>query len=122
MKKFEDSEVVQLKEINQLKTRLRSNKPELPLASYTGAYSNPLYGNIEISRQENRLLIQFKTKPDLTATLDYLDNGDWLLNYNNIEYGIFKVQFELESGKVKSLTTKQNSFVEYDPYVFTKIP
>jgi CubicO group peptidase (beta-lactamase class C family) len=122
MKEFVHGAETQFNEISQWNARVKGNKPELPLTSYAGAYSNPLYGNIEISRQENRLLIHFNTKPDLTATLDYLDDGDWLLHYNNIEYGIFKVQFELESGKVKSLTTKQNSFVEYDPYVFTKIP
>jgi hypothetical protein len=40
------------------------------------------------------LVINYEIKPDLSATLDYMDNGEWLMTYN--------------------------PFVEYDPYVFIK--
>ena len=68
----------------------------------------------------SQLKIQFNTKPDLNATLDYMDNGEWLMQYNNIEYGIFSVAFSTKGDKVVSVTTKQNEFVEYDPYTFVK--
>ena len=110
----------QINEINKWKARVKGEKPELPLASYTGVYTNNLYGMITISQKENKLQINFGTKPDLSAILDYMDNGEWLLQYNNIEYGIFSTRFEITKGKVKSVTTKQNEFVEYDPYVFVK--
>ena len=97
------------------------NQARLSLPAYTGDYTNTLYGKIHISLDKNHLLIQFETKPDLTATLEYMDEGEWLLKYNNVVYGIFAVNFELSGGKVKSLTTKQNPYVEYDPYVFTKL-
>jgi hypothetical protein len=42
------------------------------------------------------------------------------MEYNNIEYGIFTVKFEIAASKVKSITTRQNEFVEYDPYTFIK--
>jgi len=96
------------------------NKPQLSLPAYTGDYQNTLYGKIHISQEKNHLLIQFETKPDLTATMEYMDEGEWLLRYNNIVYGQFAVNFELTGGKVKSLTTKQNPYVEYDPYLFIK--
>ena len=96
------------------------NKPELALSAYTGVYSNLLYGQIRIREEKNHLIIHFETKPDLSATLDYMNNGEWLMKYNNILYGLFQVSFELSGSKVKSLTTKQNPFVEYDPYVFVK--
>ncbi|HEY4154489.1 MAG TPA: serine hydrolase [Puia sp.] len=117
---FEKTAGEQLSEIDHWKEDMKGNKPELPLASYTGVYSNPLYGTIKLKQEKNQLIINFNTKPDLSATLDYLDQGDWLLTYNNIEYGIFKVRFALKNGKVRSLITKQNPFVEHDPYVFTK--
>ncbi len=107
-------------EINDWKARVKSNKPELPLSAYTGVYTNRLYGKIHISQEKNQLVIHYETKPDLSATLDYMDKGEWLLTYNNILYGIFKVKFDLSGNKVRALTTPQNSFVEYDPYVFTK--
>ena len=97
------------------------NKPQLSLSSYTGDYNNELYGKIHIRAEKDHLFIQFDTKPDLNATLEYMDEGEWLLKYNNIVYGRFAVNFEMSGGKVKTLTTKQNPYVEIDPYVFSKI-
>jgi CubicO group peptidase (beta-lactamase class C family) len=99
----------------------KGNKPQLSLTSYTGDYTNTLYGKIHVSQEKNHLFIQFETKPDLTATLEYMDEGEWLLKYNNVLYGRFAVNFELSGGMVKTLTTKQNPYVEYDPYVFAKV-
>ncbi|HEU4469943.1 MAG TPA: serine hydrolase, partial [Flavisolibacter sp.] len=110
----------QLAEISGWRSRVKGEKPVLPLAAYAGVYSNPLYGNITISQIENQLRIVFGSKPDLSATLDYMDNGEWLMSYNNIEYGIFAVRFDTSGNKVRSITTKQNEFVEFDPYTFIK--
>lgn len=110
----------QLKEIEGWRSRAKGGAPELPVPAYTGVYTNPLYGNITISQVGNNLRINFGAKPDLSATLSYMDGGEWLMEYNNVEYGIFAVKFDVASGKVKSLTTRQNEFVEYDPYTFLK--
>jgi len=110
----------QVDEISGWKARVKGQKPELPLSAYTGSYKNELYGKILISQTGDKLKITFPVKPDLSATLDYLDNGEWLMQYNNIEYGIFTIRFDVDKGKVKSVTTKQNEFVEIDPYVFVK--
>jgi CubicO group peptidase (beta-lactamase class C family) len=110
----------QVNEINGWKARVKGSKPELPMAAYAGVYTNQLYGNITVSQIGNQLKINFETKPDLSATLDYMDNGEWLMQYNNILYGIFAVKFDIGNAKVKSITTRQNEFVEYDPYTFIK--
>lgn len=110
----------QLKEIASWRARVKGNKPSLPITTYTGAYTNELNGNITISQKGNDLFVQFLTKPDLNATLRYMDNGEWLMEYNNIEYGIFAIKFDVENNKVRSVTTRQNEFVEYDPYTFIK--
>jgi hypothetical protein len=49
-----------------------------------------------------------------------MDSDEWLLQYDNIEYGIFSVRFTVDQGKVVSLETKESDFVEEDPYVFKK--
>ena len=110
----------QVKTIADWKARIKGTKPQLPLTAYTGVYSNLLYGNITITASGNRLNVAFQTKPDLSATLDYMDKGEWLLQYNNIEYGIYAISFDMAGNKVKSVTTRQNEFVEYDPYTFLK--
>jgi hypothetical protein len=120
LSEFLKRETVSLNEINIWKNRVKSNKTELPLSAYTGVYENTLYGKIRISNEKNHLTIHYDIKPDLSAKLEYMDHGEWLLTYNNILYGIFKVTFDIAGTKVKSLTTPQNPFVEYDPYVFTK--
>ncbi len=110
----------QIAEINGWRKRVKGNKPTLALSSYEGEYFNQLNGNISIQKINDHLLIKFHTKPDLEARLDYMDNNEWLMTYNNIEYGIHSIQFDIDNGKVKSITTKQNNFIEYDPYVFMK--
>lgn len=110
----------QLAEIETWKARVKENKPALPLASYAGIYTNELYNNIMVSQIGNSLRMAFSIKPDLSATLRYMDNDEWLMEYNNVEYGIFAIRFAVANGKVKSVTTKQNEFVEYDPYTFIK--
>jgi CubicO group peptidase (beta-lactamase class C family) len=102
--------------------KLQSNIPPLPWTAYAGDYSNDLYGRIHISFEKDHLLIRFETKPDLNASLQYMDSGEWLLTYNNVLYGRFSTSFGISGKTVKTVTTKQNPFVEYDPYVFKKIP
>lgn len=110
----------QLAQIEKWKARVKDTQPDLALAKYAGAYTNELYGTVTISQTGNRLLINFGLKPELSATLSYMDNGEWLMQYNNIEYGVFSIKFAIEGEKVKSVTTRQNEFVEYDPYTFIK--
>ena len=117
---FNDAMKKQLAEIDSWNARVKGIKPQLPVADYTGTYTNELYGKITISQIGNELKINFTTKPDLNATLYYMDNGEWLMKYNNIEYGIYSIKFDISGNRVKSVTTRQNEFVEYDPYTFVK--
>jgi CubicO group peptidase (beta-lactamase class C family) len=110
----------QLHEIAQWKARVKGNKPALPLDEYVGEYVHPLYGSTTITRNANQLKVRFNSHSNLTATLDYMDNDEWLLQYNNIEFGIFATKFGISSNSVKSVTIKVNDFVEFDPYVFYK--
>ena len=120
LKEFSKMSSAQWNEILGWKERVKSIKPSLPLSSYTGAYTNTLYGRIQLTQEKNQLIIHFETKPDLSATLDYMDNGEWLMTYSNILYGIFQVRFDILGTRIVSLATPQNPFVEYDPYVFVK--
>jgi hypothetical protein len=65
-------------------------------------------------------MITFSNHPNLTATLTYLDKEDWLMEYSNIEYGIFSTTFSAANGVVNTLKIPMNPFVEIDPYIFTK--
>ena len=110
----------QLDEIRAWEERLNTTKPVLAYEDYTGEYNNELYGKLTITQTAGKLKLKFHSHDDLTATMEYMDNGEWLLRYDNIEYGIFAVKFKTEKDKVLSVEIKANDFVEYDPYTFIK--
>lgn len=120
LKSFSSSRNNELATLDSLYKRLRNQKPPLPLSEYCGIYHHYLYGNIEINQVDNKLNITFKGHDNLKATLQYLDNNEWLLTYNNVLYGVFSTKFLIENNSVKSITIKANDFIEYDAYEFTK--
>lgn len=96
--------------------------PPLPIDAYAGKYNNPVYGNIEIEKvSASQLKINFLHHSKLAATLIYLEKNDWELRYNNIGYGIFRSQFTIINNKVESILIKAADFIEFDPYLFTKM-
>ena len=107
-------------ETEKLKARVIGNQPELSLKEYEGSYQNELYGDILIQtdKDEKGLLVQFKGNNNLTATMQYMDNSEWLLTYNIAGYGIFPVKFKLDKTKVASVELRVNDFIDYDPYTF----
>jgi len=109
--------------LDTMQTLKKSNAtPPIPIDAYAGKYSNPVYGNIEIEkRSANQLKINFLHHNKLEATLNYLGKDDWELRYNNIGYGIFRSQFKTINNKVVSILIKAADFIEYDPYLFTKM-
>lgn len=109
-----------LKTINGWKIRVKGVTPPLPLSAYCGHYTHPLYGSLDIQQKDKGLTVKFNSHANLSATLDYMDNNEWLLKYDNIEYGIFSTTFKTAGNKVISLDTRQSDFVEIDGYTFTK--
>jgi CubicO group peptidase (beta-lactamase class C family) len=111
-----------IKATESLQARVKGNQPALELDAYTGSYENELYGPFEINRDNGGkgLTINFKGHNKLSATLNYMDNEEWLLTYNNLSYGIFPVKFKTSNKKVQSIEVRVNEFIDYDPYNFIK--
>ncbi|MEO8116264.1 MAG: serine hydrolase [Bacteroidota bacterium] len=107
-------------EVKVMQARVKGEKPELPLSAYTGTYDNSLYGPIQITEKGNGLEIKMNNTFDLTAKLQYMDNGKWLLTYSNIDFGILPIQFKIANNKVISVELRVNEFLDYDPYIFSK--
>jgi CubicO group peptidase (beta-lactamase class C family) len=84
---FRNGEANQLKQIADWKKQGERKQSFLPLSSYVGNYANQLYGHIAISQHEQKLIVEFEEHPRLIATLDYMDKDEWLLQFNNIEFG-----------------------------------
>jgi CubicO group peptidase (beta-lactamase class C family) len=120
LKGFSEEQRETVKKTNDMQVRVKGKSPELPLKAYAGQYQNTLYGPIEISVNKKDLLIKFNLHKDLTATLQYMDNNEWLLIYNNPAYGVFPLKFKTENNKVISNEIKVNDGLEFDPYLFVK--
>ncbi len=109
-----------VKDVNALKARVKGNKPVVPLSSFAGEYTNDVYGTISIKSMGDGLQVKFNGHNTLMASLQYMDNDEWMMIYNNPAFGIFGTKFKIEQGKVVSVDIKANDFVEFDSYIFTK--
>lgn len=117
---FNQGQAAAVKELADWKERIGKMAPTLPLAAYTGTYTNQIYGTLTITQKEGGLTVTFNSHPNLSAHLNYMDNDEWLLEYDNIEYGVFPIKFSLAKNKVASVEIRANDFVEQDPYTFVK--
>lgn len=118
---FRQEMKAQREEITTWEKRAASTKAPANLTAYAGTYENKLYGKMTASAKDNKLYLRFHSHPSLTATLQYMGNEEWLLRWDNIEYGIFSTTFNTTNGKVTSVVIRENEFVEMDPYTFDKI-
>jgi hypothetical protein len=111
-----------VKSTRELKERVKGNKPAQELNAYLGTYENEIYGpiTIETSKQGKGLVINFKGHNNLVGTLEYMDNDEWLLTYNNLAFGIFAVKFKTVNKKISSIELRVAKFIDYDAYNFIK--
>ncbi|MBS1729306.1 MAG: serine hydrolase [Bacteroidetes bacterium] len=107
-------------DVKAMQDRIKGEKPALNLNDYNGTYENELYGSLQISKKGDELEIQFNNTYNLTASLQYMDHGQWLLTYSNIDFGILPIHFNIENNKVVSIEIRVNEFLDYDPYIFIK--
>ena len=76
-----------------MQARVKGAAPELPLTAYAGTYKNELFGTINITAAKKALHVTFADHVNFSADLNYMDNGEWLLTYSNLSYGIFPLKF-----------------------------
>jgi CubicO group peptidase (beta-lactamase class C family) len=111
-----------VKTTEALKARVKGKRPPLQLSAYEGTFENEIYGpvTIEKDKQEKGLVINFKGHNNLRATMEYMDNDEWMLTYNNLAFGIFGVKFKTANKKIASIELRVNEFIDYDSYNFIK--
>jgi CubicO group peptidase (beta-lactamase class C family) len=107
--------------LDSLKTLvLKKYKPTLPLTSYTGEYTNKLYGDISIRLENKKLIVHFSHHPQLKGNLELIKDNTFLCTYSVPTYGIKEIPFHVENAKVMGLTLAVADFVEFTPYEFLK--
>jgi hypothetical protein len=64
--------------------------------------------------------MKFSHHPKLYAKLESIWGNRFYVNVFRPEFGKTVFPFNVENGKVKSVTVKVADFVEFPPYLFTK--
>jgi CubicO group peptidase (beta-lactamase class C family) len=98
----------------------KKNQPTVPLSAFTGDYFNHVYGNMKVVNENNQLKLIFEYHSTLTASLQYMDNNEFLLTWSHPGYGKFAAPVSIKDGKVVSIEVKASDFIEYDAYIFLK--
>jgi CubicO group peptidase (beta-lactamase class C family) len=98
----------------------KKNQSSLPLSAFAGDYFNHVYGTMKMVVENNQLKLIFQHHSTLTASLQYMDNNEFLLTWSHPGYGKFAAPVVIKDGKVMSIEVKASDFIEYDGYVFVK--
>lgn len=81
--------------------------PSLPLERYVGTYSDPWYGNIEITRSNSGLNIDFKSTPRMSGSLEHWQYDSFVTHFDDKTIEPAYVTFGLNAdGKVDRITMK----------------
>jgi CubicO group peptidase (beta-lactamase class C family) len=91
-------------EKDEIAKRVMGTKPSLPLNSYAGKYTDPLYGEINVKVDKDALVLDINHI--LTATVNHWHYDSFVGDYSNIAYGKAGVNFTLDpsDGKVSAIT------------------
>jgi CubicO group peptidase (beta-lactamase class C family) len=101
-------------------TVAQANAPSLPLSAYTGTYTNEVYGEVEISLENDMLQLKFQHHPGLDATLEHIAGDRFLCSYYPSRMGTEVFPFTLEHGRVRGFSLKVADRLEYTRYFFGK--
>ncbi|MHA4807041.1 serine hydrolase [Flavitalea flava] len=58
-------------------------KASLPMANYAGAYTDTLYGPVDITLENDRLVLRFRNLPELAADLDHYQFDTFIARFRN---------------------------------------
>jgi hypothetical protein len=93
----------------------------LPMNAYAGEYRHEVYGKMNITVENGKMIARFEHHKGRYAELELIAPGRFLATFNDPLYGIKEWDFTLANGKVKSVTVRVADFVEFTPYEFFKI-
>lgn len=117
-KKYREGELSQYKA--QKDTVSMHLKPITDLKNFVGHYLHPVYGYLDITLSNDKLMMSFEHHPNLTGKLECMGGNRFLCSYNNPVFGTKVLPFTLENNQVKSMTLRVADFVEFTEYEFVK--
>ena len=99
-----------LKALKTQEAKPASVGPSLPVARYAGTYSDPWYGNIEVTESGGGLHIDFKSTPRMGGPLEHYQYDTFITRFDDKTIEPAYVTFGLDAdGKVDRVTMKSVS-------------
>lgn len=79
--------------------RITNTKPSLPIEKYAGVFHAPVYGNIEVKLENEKLRMYFEHTPELAATLEHWHYDVWKLKWDKTHawFSFGTVQFKMNN-------------------------
>jgi CubicO group peptidase (beta-lactamase class C family) len=116
----DQSEAKRLQDL-RVKVAAQSALPRETLLSFTGNYTHPVYGDVEVRLDNNQLRLYLSHHPNGTGTLAYAGDHTFLCTYATPTFGIHPLRFSLsKKGEVEKMVLKVNDFLEYGEYEFSR--
>ena len=96
-------------------------RPSLPLSAYAGKYTNPIYGALTISLEEDRLVIDLDAHPQARSTLEHWHTDTFFCRwtFSSLDESFIPFRIGLH-GQVESLVIKVADFVDPLEYEFKR--
>jgi hypothetical protein len=99
----------------------QNNKTELALDEYDGKYFNTAYVDIEVKKEDGKLVIHFSRHPFLYGILLPLGANSFFCKYSHPGWGVKVIDFVVENGMSKSVKIKVNDNIDFMEYIFEKM-
>ena len=102
--------------------------PSLPLDRYAGIYSDPWYGNIEVSQDAATLKIDFKSTPRMSGTLEHWQYDTFVTHFSDkslepayVTFGL-GAQGQIERVTMKAVSPAADFSYDYHDLLFVPMP
>jgi hypothetical protein len=90
--------------------------PSLPTKDYSGKYSNPAFGDVEISVEDDQLV--YRRTPTMIVDLRFEEKNTFLGRYRGVtedlRRGKFEIGFQVEGGRVTGFSEEYLHFKVVD--------
>jgi CubicO group peptidase (beta-lactamase class C family) len=107
----------------QEEERRTDTHPSLPLEDYTGAYSNPIYGQVGVSLENGQLRLDLGAHPGVHGLLEHWHADTFFCPWSSPVYEESFVHFSIGmQGKAETLRFKVAEFIDPLEYHFQRLP
>lgn len=106
--------------IRDMRDSVAKAKYSIPVSAYTGEYTNDVYGKMNITLRDGKLVSTFEHHKGREAVVELIGGNKFLASFNDPLYGVNEWTFTTEGQKIKSVTVRVADFVEFTPYEFRK--